>query len=139
MAGSQLWPAQEAMYTILNADGTLATLLTGSARVFDGAPPNQDFPYACFGPMREVPDDTFARNFKKANATVWVFSRYAGNKEAARAVDRVAALLDGGALSITGYNRIRCTHVRSEVVILADSVGLYRRGEAEFEIRAEQV
>ena len=143
MAGSAMWVAQEGMYSILSADASLQSLLggsVGSPRIFDSVPDNQDFPYAAFGPFNETPLDTFAKFNKELRATVYVFSKYAGNKEASQAVDRMAALLDGAALSITGYTNIRCRHMRSAVTAFGDPVhGIIRRGECEVQILATQV
>jgi len=139
MAGSAIWPTQEAVYTKLAADSTLQTLLGGTVqapRVFDAVPENQDFPFAVIGQSVEAPNDTYAVSVKDIRLTVLVFSRYLGSKEIVQAMDRAAVLLDGVSLTITGYSHIRTIHTRT--LATRENDGVTRRGELEFQILVRQ-
>jgi hypothetical protein len=140
MAGSAVWVTQEAVYAKLTNDATLQSLLGGSvgaaSRVFDAVPPNQEYPFVVIGSMSEVPSDTIGRSVKRLTAILLTFSRYQGAKEIAQVMDRVAALLDGVALTITGYEHIRTVHTRS---LATRDDGVTRRGEQDFDIYAKQV
>ena len=140
MSGSALWVTQEAVYSKLTNDATLQTLLGGSvgasSRVFDAVPPNQEYPFLVIGSLSESPADTLAKSVKRVTAVLLTFSRYQGSKEIAQAMDRAAIVLEGVALTITGYEHIRTVHTRS---LATRDDGVTRRGEQDFDIFVRQV
>lgn len=142
MPGSALKAVQAGMYTTLAADSTLvATLLGGTVgadtRIYDAPKENQAFPYLIVGDASEDRDDTMGATRKKVVAKVTAWSRAQGMLQLENILDRVAALLDGAALSITGYQLARCVHDSTNVGRLQD--GVTRWAQILFTLTLRQV
>ncbi|MEM7695009.1 MAG: DUF3168 domain-containing protein [Pseudomonadota bacterium] len=101
-----------AVFAALSGDATLSGLITG---VFDHPPRGASHPFVSFGAFRskvldgdDVPD--VEHRFE-----VLIHSRDAGRREASTIAARVEALLDGAALSLTGFRLIGLRHRESDV------------------------
>lgn len=139
MSGSALWVTQDAVYDLLAADSTLQTLLggsVGSPKVYDHVGTNRTHPYAVLGDATELKDDTFSRSGKRVSFPVDVWSRYEGSKEVKQIADRIAIVLEGVALTITGYEHIRTVHDKTEAGRDAD--GVSRRAAVWFTVYTRQ-
>jgi hypothetical protein len=140
MAGSALWVVQDAAYDVLAADAILQALLGGSVeapKIYDQVPDNRSYPYAVIGDATETRDDTFGRSGKVVSITIDLWSRYAGSKEMKVIADRIAVLLDGVTLGVTGYQHVRTVHDRT--VAGRDSDGVSRRAAVFFSVYVKQV
>ena len=88
---------QEAVFSTLSGDATLAALL-GGANVFDGAPRNQPAPYVHLGELTARDWSTATEAGTEINFAVVAWSRAEGRSEGLAIADRVVALLhDAGA------------------------------------------
>lgn len=125
MAGSCLKAVRQAIYSKLAADSTLQSLLGGSVaspKIYNSVPENTTYPYGVIARVAEDKSDTFGRNGRTATVTVHFWSRYAGSDQVDDAAARTAVVLDGVALTITGYEHIRTVHDHSENGIISDGV-----------------
>lgn len=95
---STLDSVQRTIFSTLANDSTLRGLVSG---VFDEVPTGTSFPYITLGDMTEVGFNTFDRDGADTTITIHIWSKYRGNSEIFRILDRVNALLDGAALSTT--------------------------------------
>lgn len=128
MSGSALWAVQDAVYDVLSADATLETLLGGTPsapKVYDEVPGNTTFPYVVMGDATETREDTIGKWRKSVTLGIEAWSRYEGWKNLEQIVDRIAILLDGVALTITGYTHVRTIH--DKTVVGRDADGVTRR------------
>lgn len=120
MAGSCLWALQQGVHTKLIADTTLVETLLGGvvggdARIYDAVKDNQDHDYVVHGDANEERADTMGRAGKNATFAIECWSNYPGSKNVKQIADRIAAVLDGAALTVTGYEHIRTVHDRTIV------------------------
>lgn len=137
MAGSALWATQTAVYGVLAGDATLQTLLgttTSTPYVFDSVPDNQAYPYVVIGDLGEQRDDTVGRTGKRIALPVVGVSSYPGNSQIHSIINRIAALLDRQALTITGYSHIKTLHRRTTPARQESGGVVVRVGVIEFEI-----
>jgi hypothetical protein len=127
MSGSALFELQKGVYSKLSADTNLVeTLLGGTVggdtRIYDAPAENQTHPYVVIGDATEAAADTMAKSVKRLDIFVRVWSRYPGAKQADDVLARVAALLDGASMTLTGYTLIRMVHSESSVIREGDGV-----------------
>lgn len=135
MSGSALWAVQDAIYDVLAGDSTLQGLLgttTAAPKVYDQPPDNTTYPYGILGDAIEARDDTLGRSGKLVTITIDYWSRYAGSKEVKGIANRTVVLLDGVALTITGYMHVRTVHDRT--VAGRDPDGISRRAAVYFSV-----
>lgn len=104
----------EAVYATLVADAELDGVLAGG-KVFDHVPRAAEYPFVSFGDFETGATDGDAVPSELHRFDVLVHSRAPGRAEASAIADRVAALMDGAALVLTGaslvYLRLRDTEV----------------------------
>jgi len=104
----------EAVYAVLVGDSELDAVLTGG-KVFDHVPRAAGYPFVSFGncDTRAVDGDAVPAELHRFE--VLVHSRAPGRAEASAIAARVAALVDGAALALTGaalvFMRLRDTSV----------------------------
>lgn len=104
MSGSPASPFQTAIYTRLSGD---ATLLALCPNVYDVAPDNAGFPRVTIGEQTEAPNDTMGTTGRDVTITVHVWTRNpeSRSKQPNQLIlNRVDALLDRWAMSVTGWN-----------------------------------
>jgi hypothetical protein len=118
---------QDAIYTVLSADSTLAGLsLTANVEtvsVFNDVPEGQDYPHVLIARATEVPRHVLGgassgigwRNIIR----IHVYSRYQGDREALRIWERIVALLNFQALTVSGFTSVLCK-VESMRVLIED-------------------
>lgn len=104
---------QTAIRTILVNDATLTSLtgssaLTSGARVFDGVPDDQAYPYISFADKHVEPVDTFDKDVNDDRIMLYVWSQSKGDAEALNIASRVNDLLHGASLDLTasGFRNI---------------------------------
>jgi len=127
MAGSALLEVQKAVYSKLTGDATLIAKVTG---VFDAVPDDQAFPYIAIGDETETGFSAFSKIGKEVILTLHLWSQYQGFKQADEILVRVNELLDGAALTVTGYASTAMQFVSSEH--LRDPDGITRHVVARF-------
>lgn len=120
MAKSSLWAVQQAVYSKLNANATLA------GKVFDTVPQGQAYPYVTLGDATETPEHAHARFGRQATLTIHVWSQYAGAKEVQELMDTVTQLLDYQPLSVTDFGHVYSRVEFSET--MRDADGITRHG-----------
>jgi Protein of unknown function (DUF3168) len=137
---SAIRPILEAVVAVLAADATLATLITG---VFNDVPDQQAFPYVLVRTATERGMHTLggaAVGLGWNNVIrVHVYSRYQGDLEALQILERVVALLNFAALTVTGYTHVTCEYANAGAVarVLVEDVDKVetRHIPAEFRVR----
>jgi hypothetical protein len=125
--GSALLELQKAVYAQLTGDATLMAKVTG---VFDAVPDDQAFPYVTIGDETETGFNAFSKTGKAVVLTLHVWSQYRGFKQADEILVRINELLDGAALTVTGYTSTAMQFMSSEH--LRDPDGLTRHVVARF-------
>lgn len=100
MSGSPASPFQDAIYTRLSGDATLTALC---ANIYDFAPDNAPFPRITFGEQTETPNDTMGKTGRDTTFTLHGWTRERTRKTNQQIMDRVDALLDRWALTVSGW------------------------------------
>jgi hypothetical protein len=100
------WPLQRAIYTKLTGDSTLS----GMAGIYDEVPEGAPYPRVVIGETTEVPDEEHGRGGVRATTTLHIWSRYAGNKEAAAVLAEVNRLLHRQPLAVAGFTDVSIAH-----------------------------
>lgn len=99
---------QAAIWSVLSADATLAAL----APVTNDATEDQTYPYILIANANGTPSNTFGGITQGfgwvCRVTVHGYSRYEGDQEVLTFMQRVIALLNFAALTITGYSTVIC-------------------------------
>lgn len=130
MPGSPAWPLQQAVYSRLNGDATLTTTL--GASVYDHVPDSAAFPYVVIGDVTEGPRDTMARTGRDVVLSVHCWSQYAGAKQVDEIANRVDALLDRWAPTVSGWTAT--TMLREFFESFRDADGTTRHGVLRYRI-----
>jgi hypothetical protein len=133
--------ATASIITLLRADSTLRSLLTGSVTprwsVYDEVPANKSYPYVQIGgDTTETPEDTFGRQGTIALITLHVWSEYAGDKQARDIIARITTLLDRVSLTVGSYATVYC--VREFATVMRDPNGIHRHGVVRFRVYASE-
>lgn len=109
-SASALQAIRNAVYTTLNANGTL------SGKVYNEPPQNQALPLVLIGEAVEEPFDTFTKQGKRVDFIVTCWSSYAGLKEAEDYHNLVIGLLNYATVSVAGYQKIMIRFERAQTV-----------------------
>jgi hypothetical protein len=89
------------MYTRLSGDATLTTTL--GAAVYDDVPDGAALPYVAIGDVTEAPNDTMGKTGRDLTVTVHTWSQYQGMREVKQIQNRIDALLDRWAPTVSGW------------------------------------
>tara|TARA_R110000824_G_scaffold69136_6_gene178083 strand:+ start:266 stop:667 length:402 start_codon:yes stop_codon:yes gene_type:complete len=118
---------QEALYSRLNGDSTLGSLVTG---VYDAVPDDVSMPICVIGPSTSTDDATKGLDARDYIFNVDVWSSYRGLKETKNIVKQVYSLLHQYALSVTGASLVtlRCEFTTE----LLEDNGVTRHGVMRF-------
>lgn len=137
MSGSPSFPLQTAVYARLSGDATLVTTL--GADVYDAVPDDADFPYVSIGECTESPNDTMGKTGRDMTITVHTWSRYEGMKEVDQIQDRVDALLDRWAPTVSGWSATTMLHEFFESLTeTLESSHRLRHGVARYRIHISE-
>lgn len=101
--GSPTGPIQTAVYTRLNGDATLATLVKG---VFDEVPEGTLKPYVVVGEAYETADNSHDRKGRRTVITVHVWSDQQGFSQTNTISNRIVDLLDHTPLTVSGWTHV---------------------------------
>jgi hypothetical protein len=96
---------QKAMLSRLAGDPALAALIGGSA-VYDDVPQGTRLPYVSFGDIATRDWSTKEARAEEHFATINVWSRERGRKEAHEIIAAIDAALDGAALALEGHRLV---------------------------------
>jgi hypothetical protein len=118
---------QEAVYSRLNGDSTLGSLVTD---VYDAVPDDVALPICVIGPSTSTDDATKSLDARSYIFNVDVWSKYRGMKETKNIIKQVYSLLHEFALSVSGASLVtlRCEFTTE---ILEDN-GVTRHGVMRF-------
>jgi Protein of unknown function (DUF3168) len=96
---------QRAMLSRLAADSSLAALVGGSA-IYDDVPQGTRPPYVSFGDIATRDWSTKEARGEEHFATLFVWSRERGRKQAYAIIGAIDAALDGAALVLEGHRLV---------------------------------
>lgn len=126
MATSAIRAVGEAFAAILVADATLAAMLAPDVgaptepAIFDDIPDGNSYPLIVIGNGIETPWHTFggpdAGIGWKVVQRVHIYSRYQGETEALRILERVIVLLNFRTITVTGFSSAACKYERARVL-----------------------
>lgn len=119
---------QQALYTALNTDTTLATTL--GAKVYDDIPQNSAYPIVQIGQDDSLDYSTKDEAGMDMTVNLHIWSRSHGSKEAKNIMDRVHTLLHDANLSVTGFNFVNLRFEFSDII--RDPDGITRHGIMRF-------
>ena len=130
MSGSPSWNLQQSVYTRLSTDTELITTL--GAAVYDHVPDSVAFPYVVIGDITEAPNDTMGKTGRDMTVMVHTWSQAKGMLQVSNIQNRVDALLDRWAPTVTGWD---ATHMLQEFFeTFRDPDGKTRHGVARYRI-----
>jgi len=104
---------QMALVTALRADTPLIALLGGAA-IHDGAPQGTAFPHVTLADLSSLDYSDSAGEREEHFATLLVFSRAGGRREALEILAAMTAVLDNAALAVTGHTLVSLVVERTE-------------------------
>lgn len=142
---------QKAVYELLIADATLATLLAPSdiegsptrPAVYDFAPQaaasedDSKFPYVTIGEDTAAEFDTDDIDGQETTLTLHAWSRQRGRKEVKQILDALYAALHDAALTVEGSHALFCYWEFSEALPVDDD-GITQHGVTRFRIVTQQ-
>lgn len=108
------WALQKAMLTALTGNAALVALL-GGARIYDDVPDRSAFPFVAFSAVTARDFSTGTELALEHIATMNVWSRAKGKREAAEIADAVCAVLDRAALSLDGHRLVNLQHETTDI------------------------
>lgn len=109
MAGYAALPLQSAVFTALTGDASLVTALGGTAKIYDYAPQDTNFPYVTIGEIAGQEWDTKGTDGQRSQVTVHVWSRKRGMKETRELLAHVYRILHRASLTVAGHTLV---HIR---------------------------
>ena len=126
--------AQKTIYTTLETDTSLRTLLGGAAKVFDHVPDNTAYPYVVISqmPFQDRGNHTSEGLQSEFQVTVWYRAPGRGNKGVQDIQKRIDELLHLQELCIDGWNTLLCR--RSIIDILTDDDNVTKQGIQRFRL-----
>lgn len=114
---SPLNALQKAIFTRLNADATLVTLLGAAGRVVDQVTEGTPYPYVRIGDHLSIPDNSHGSFGREVTETLHVWTKKRGNVTGQAIALRIGELLDhqtdamSALLAVDGH---RCVSIRNE-------------------------
>lgn len=137
MAALSEFQVQSAFYSALVADAAVTALV--STRVYDGeARENATFPYIIISEIDGAPFDSKDTDGEEMFATLDVYSKYGGNKEARQIMSAVNDALDQQSLTVTGHDLLFIRFASTNGP-LADPDPDVRHGVIRFRVITESV
>ena len=105
---------KSALHALLSGDATLAGLL-GGAKIHDDVPRGQLTPYVVFGEATARENGTSSDRGHVCDLTLLAWSRQGGSREALAIADRIGALVDDAALTLSGHRLVLLRVIATEV------------------------
>src|ERR1700722_20203370 len=113
---------QDAMFDALAASTEVQGLLGNPPRVYDHVPPGAAFPYVTFGALSVQPYDTKTEIGFEQVATLNIWSRYRGSKEAKDIFEAMYDTLHRASLSVSGEVFLLCEFHSADAAPLDDGL-----------------
>ncbi len=110
---------QSALIVALRADATLTALL-GAEAVYDGAPQGAGFPHVALAELASLDYGDSAGERQEHYATLLVWSRAGGRRQALEIIGAITAALDGAPLTLAGHGLVNLAVERTEARREAD-------------------
>ena len=104
---------QTALIAALRADAPLTALLGGEA-IHDGAPQGAGFPHVALADLTSLDYSDSSGEGEEHFATLLVWSREGGRRQALEILGAMTAVLDGAALSLASHALINLAVERTE-------------------------
>ena len=104
---------QEALYSRLNGDGTLGSLVTG---VYDAVPEDTVLPAVVIGTRTTTDDGTNTLDARDYVFNIDVWSAYSGMKEIKNIMKQVYALLHESSLTVSGASLVNLRFEFSDII-----------------------
>lgn len=133
MSGTALLEIQSAVHDALAADTELDTLVDG--RIYDAVPATPQYPLVVLGEKSEKDFRTFNRRGVTATLVLDIRSQ-TSDEEVLRIYDRIRTVLHDQAVVLAGYTVVQGLATLARTVLDAD--GVTRRGEARYEVTAQE-
>ncbi len=112
---SASWALQQALFSTLAADVTLAGLLGGSGRIHDHVPQGTACPYVVLGPITTRDWSTASEEGSEHILALHVWSRASGKHEAQEIAERLRTQLHEASLSPPGHRLVNLRHEFTDV------------------------
>jgi len=122
---SSLFAAQEAVYTLLEADSTLQSYIGAPTRLYDSVPASATFPYVTLGDVQLRDFDTKDASGFEQTLILHVWSRYRGRKEAKEIMQAVYDALHQQPLTIAGARFVDCRLQNASLAMDQDGLTLH--------------
>lgn len=127
MAGDYSSQFQSALYAKLSGDATLMGMVSA---IYDHVPETAIFPYISMGEIDARDSSTFGKDGQIMTATLHIWSRQRGRKEAQQIMARIHDLLHKGTLNVSGAEFAGSYYDFSAVIL--DGDGLTYHGIARY-------
>lgn len=114
MSGSAGWQLQQAIYSVLAANGPLVALL-GGARIYDDVPQAAPYPHLTLGQTSALDWGTGTEDGEEHILTLHIWSQAGGRGEAQRIMGAVRDVLHTANLSLTGHTLVSLRQQFSDV------------------------
>lgn len=140
---SPLNPLQKAIFTRLNSDATLTTLLGAAGRIVDQPPEGEPMPYVRLGDHLSIPDNTHTTFGRNVTITLHVWTRKRGNASGQAIAARIVELLDhqtaamSALLAADGHECVTIRHEFDQA--LTDPDPEIRHHVLRFRVETDQV
>jgi hypothetical protein len=139
MSTSAIRLIQEALVTVLVADTTLMDLVDDVVNdVVDG----QAYPYVQVSHAHEKPWHTFGGRTTgigwQVIVRLHIYSRYEGDDQALRILERMVTVLNFATLTVTGYTSVCCEYLTGRVLVQDVDKIETRHIPAEFKVTVHQ-
>ena len=110
---------QSALVAALRADAPLTALLGGQA-IHDGAPQGAGFPHVSLADLTSLDYGDVSGERQEHYATLLVWSRQGGRRQALEILGAVTAVLDGAPLALASHRLVNLAVERTEARRQAD-------------------
>ena len=117
MSAYGLKEIQQGIYSTLNGDATLGSMVTG---VYDRVKQKTDYPYVVIGDTSAQDWSTQTTKGLQSHVTIHVYSRQGGRKQALEIMSRLYELLHEGSPTVAGQMLVQSRHESSEVSLERD-------------------
>tara|TARA_Y100000361_G_scaffold145716_1_gene155256 strand:- start:5037 stop:5444 length:408 start_codon:yes stop_codon:yes gene_type:complete len=123
--GFHSFDLQSAIYTLLNGDSTLDSLV-GNNQIYDNVPQDTSYPYVVIGNINTNNEGTATLDGNEYLVDIDVWSRYRGKKEISEISERIYNLLHDQSLSVSGASHVMTRASSVQTLVAGD--GITRHG-----------
>lgn len=114
--------SQKVVFSTLNGDSALQTLLGGANKIFDFVPDNNPYPYVTIALKPFVERGNHTKEGWSCEFQVNVYHQARGDKDIQAIQARINALLNDAALCVDGWTTLGCRRTFVDIITLEDNV-----------------